>query len=174
MTNKHISRAPSAGRRWRWLPAAALSCLLLSSGCRKEPVYELDPLPVLEPNANKDKLKTTQQYVAILHANLFQTALSANELFEIEQCFESIGDQGLAREVLISNFFNEPAVIMPSDSLMRQDLDLFVKETYNRFLVRDPTVAERTWFKNYIEADPNVTPELVYFAFATSNEYLYY
>lgn len=160
--------------RMNRVPLVLLAAAIALAGCRKEPIYELEPLPVLQPSANKDKLKTTQQYVAILHANLFQTALSANQLFEIEQCFESIGDQALAREVLISNFFNEPGVIMPTDSVMRQDLDLFVNETYNRFLVRDPTVAERTWFKNYIEADPNVTPELVYFGFATSNEYLYY
>jgi len=47
-------------------------------------------------------------------------------------------------------------------------------DTYHRFLVRDPTVAEKTWYHNYIAADPHVTPELVYFAFAISNEYLYY
>ena len=47
-------------------------------------------------------------------------------------------------------------------------------ETYKRFLVREPTEAETTYFKNYINSDPNVTPELVYFAFALSNEYLFY
>lgn len=151
------------------LAAAVVLC-----ACRKDPIYELEPLPVLQPSANKDKLKTTQQYVAILYANLFQTALSANQLFEIEQCFESIGDQGLAREVLISNFFNAPGVILPTDSAMRQDIDAFTVDTYHRFLVRDPSAAEKTWFHNTIEADPNVTPELVYFSFALSNEYLYY
>ena len=66
-----------------------------------------------------------------------------------------------------------PAII-PSDSTMRADIDAFVKDTYRRFLVRDPSEAEKTWFHNYIEADPNVTPEIVYFSFAMSNEYLFY
>ncbi len=151
-----------------------LLLLMIGSGCKKEVTYEVAPLPVVQPGGHKDKLKTTEQYVAILHANLFQTALSANQLYEVEECFESIGDQELAREVLISNFFNAPGVIMPSDSTMRLDIDAFMTDTYHRFLVRDPTVAEKTWYHNYIAADPHVTPELVYFAFAISNEYLYY
>lgn len=180
MKPSHLSRAQSAVRSWQLatithlLPTAAVCCLLVLSGCKKDPIYEVDPVTVLPFGGDKDKLKTNEQWVAILHANLFQTALSANELFEISQCFESIGDRDLAREVLISNFFNETGVIMPSDSVMRLDINAFVDDTYVRFLVRHPTEAEKTWFRNYIEADPHVTPELVYFSFALSNEYLYY
>jgi hypothetical protein len=149
--------------------------IVTQTGCRKDDkLYEVNSVGILPPSANKDKLKTNEQYVAILHANLFQTALSANELFDIAQCIESIGDKELAREVIISNFMNEPGVIMPVDSVMRSDIDKFTIETYNRFLVRFPTEAEKTWYRNYITADPNVTPELVYFSFALSNEYLYY
>ena len=50
----------------------------------------------------------------------------------------------------------------------------FVFETYKRFLIREPTEAEVTYFRNYITSDPNVSPELVYFSFALSNEYLFY
>jgi hypothetical protein len=149
--------------------------IITATGCKKEnKLYEVNTVDILPPSANKDKLKTNEQYVAILHANLFQTALSANELFDIAQCIESIGDKELAREVIISNFMNKPGVIMPSDSVMRSDIDKFTIDTYNRFLVRYPTEAEKTWYRNYITADPNVTPELVYFSFALSNEYLYY
>ena len=154
--------------------AVVLAILFLLPSCRKDRIYEVEPLPVLPPSPNKDKEKTNEQYAAILHANLFQTALSANELFELGQCIESIGDKELAREVIISNFMNEPDVIIPSDSVMRADIDAFVNATYERFLVREPTEAERTWFRNYIEADPNVSAELVYFSFALSNEYLFY
>ncbi len=153
---------------------SATFLLLATPGCKKEKLYEVNGVDILPPSANKDKLKTNEQYVAILHANLFQTALSANELFDISQCIESIGDKELAREVVISNFMNKPGVIMPEDSIMRADIDQFTIETYNRFLVRQPTEAEKTWYRNYISADPNVTPELVYFSFALCNEYLFY
>jgi hypothetical protein len=155
-----------------------LVLILFISGCKKEEKQENDygviPVNTFPPNAGKTKQKTDQQYVSILHANLFQKALSANQIFEISQCIESIGDKEIAREVIISNFMKEHSVIMPSDSLMRADLDYFIRETYKRFLVRNPTQAELTYFKNYIDANPNVTAELVYFSFSLSNEYLFY
>ena len=157
-----------------WKPTTALLLLLLASACTKEPIYELNDVGLLPPSANKDQPKTNEQYVSILHANLFQDGLSANEVYGIGQCIESIGDKELAREVIISNFMNKPGVILPSDSAMRADIDAFTVETYRRFLVRDPSEAEKTWFRNYIEADPNVTPEIVYFSFAMSDEYLFY
>lgn len=155
-------------------PTFGLLLLLLVSACTKEPIYELNDVGILPPSAHKDQPKTNEQYVAILHANLFQNGLSANELYGIGQCIESIGDKELAREVIISNFMNKPGVIIPSDSAMRADIDAFTVDTYRRFLVRDPSEAEKTWFRNYIEADPNVTPEIVYFSFAMSDEYLFY
>mgnify|MGYP000415409895 CR=1 FL=1 len=161
---------------WLWL---FVSFSVIFYSCKKEEKteddeYVVNDIDLLPSNAGKTKLKNDQQYVSILHANLFQEALSANEIFEISQCIESIGDKEIAREVIISNFMNESGVKMPSDSLMRNDLDEFIVQTYNRFFVRNPTEAEKAYFKNYIGSNPNVTPELVYFAFSLSNEYLYY
>jgi len=148
--------------------------LLASSGCKEDPIYEVNEVQLLPSNASKTKLKTDQQYVSILHANLFQTALSSGDIFEVGQCIQSIGDKGLAREVIISNFMNRPEVQLPTNTEMRADLDGFITETYNRFLVRNPTEAERQWFKNYISTHPNVTPKLVYFSFSLTDEYLFY
>ena len=148
---------------------------VLVMGCKKDAfIYEVDPVDLSQFDGDKDREKTNQEYAAILHANLFQTALSANDLYEIDQCIQSIGDKQLAREVIISNFMNKPGVIIPSDSLMHADVDAFIIATYNRFLVRNPTEAEKTWFRNMIAADPNVTTELIYFSFALSEEYLFY
>ena len=144
------------------------------SSCEKDKEYEVNEETILPPNANKTKLKSNQQYIAILYANLFQTALSSDNLFEASECIQSIGDKTLAHEVLISNYMNKPDVILPTNEEMRADLDVFITETYNRFLVRNPTEAERQYFKNYINTHPNVRPELIYFSFALSNEYLYY
>lgn len=132
----------------------------------------------MPPNSGKTKLKTDEQYVAILHANLFQTALSANQIFDISQCMASIGDQELAREIVISNFMNKPGTIIPTKAQMAGDVDKFIVETYNRFLVRNPTEAEKTYFNNYITSHitpaDTILPELVYVSFALSNEYMYY
>lgn len=149
--------------------------LLLGSGCKKDVfLYEVDPVELGQYDGNKDREKSNQEYAAILHANLFQTALSPGDLYEIDQCIQSIGDKQLAREVIISNFMNKPGVIIPTAAEMQADVDGFITATYNRFLVRGPTEAEKTWFRNRIEADPNVTPELIYFSFALCEEYLFY
>lgn len=163
----------------RLLGIVVAGAILLAVGCKKEEVVDNSNYLVNQENlysssADKDKRKTNEQWVSILYANLFQEALSANDVFRISQCIESIGDKRLAREVIISNFMNKPDVIMPTVQEMQADVDGFINESYRRFLVRNPTEAELTWYRNYINNDPNVTPELVYFAFALSDEYLYY
>ena len=145
------------------------------SSCQKDDiVYDINQLQSSSYNANKNKLKSVSQYISIVYGNLFQKALSSNELVEITRCIESIGDKQVAHEIVLSNFMNEPDVIIPSDSLMRADLDLFLEETYKRFFVRDITEAEREFFLNYLNANPNVSSEMVYMSFALSNEYQFY
>jgi hypothetical protein len=159
----------------------AIATILLASmglqSCKKElseDQFEVNKVSLYPSIAAKDKMKSQEQYVSILHTNLFQQALSGNELVQMIDCLESIGDKELGREVLISNFMNEPSVILPSDSVMRSNPEKFVMETYERFFVRIPSEGEKTWFINFIEANPQLSSELVYFAFALSNEYLYY
>ena len=65
---------------------------------RKLIIFEgsIEPFPIpenivleLKNNANKNKLKSISQYISIVYANLFQKALSSNELVEITRCIES-------------------------------------------------------------------------------------
>ena len=56
-------------------------------------------------------------------------------MVEITRCIESIGDKQVAHEIVLSNFMNSDDVIIPSDSLMRADLDVFLEETYKDFLL---------------------------------------
>lgn len=159
-----------------------LLVLFFGSSCKKEKdtTYGVNALELQPATSGKAKLKTNDQYLAILHANLFQKALSANQIFDLARCMETIGDQELAREVIISNFFNDPTVILPTHKSMWQDMDKFIIDTYKRFLVRNPSQAEKTYLKNFItkNSDVNdstrVSPEIVYFSFALSNEYMYY
>jgi hypothetical protein len=57
---------------------------------------------------------------------------------------------------------------------MRAEVDVFIFDTYKRFLIREPSELEFTYFRNYINANSNVTSEMVYISFALSNEYYYY
>jgi hypothetical protein len=158
------------------IAAAGLAISSVLASCRKEQnvMFELEPVTLYSSAAEKDREKSIAQFISILYTNLFQQALSSNQVFELTQCIESIGDKELAREVIISNFFNAPGVQMPSADEMLSDLNAFIDDTYKRFLIRMPNEAERTWMRNFIQNNPFMTPELVYFAFALSNEYLYY
>lgn len=159
----------------------ALSCTLcvaalLLAGCQAEPevTYGLQPLEISASSAEKDRVKSIEQWITILHADLFGEALGSAELFEIKQAFASVGDQEIARAVLVSNFMRDAEVQLPEAGIIAQDPDGFIDETYIRFLVRYPTEAERTWMRNYLSSNPTMTPELVYTAFALSEEYLHY
>ena len=148
---------------------------VLFSSCKKDDIiYDVNSVNSTSYNANKNKLKTIPQYISILYANLFQKALSANELVEITNCIESIGDKEVAHEIVLSNFMNKSGVTLPSDSVMRVDINAFIEQTYKRFYVRDLTEAEREFFVNFFESHPDVSVEMVYFAFSLSNEYQFY
>ncbi|MBX7181112.1 MAG: hypothetical protein K1X82_03280 [Bacteroidia bacterium] len=143
--------------------------------CKKtEYTYQIENENLYPDNAGKVKLKSDEQYVSILYANLFQEALGANELVRVVRCIKANGDKDLIHEVLVSNFMNRPDVQLPTSEIMRANPDSFIVETYKRFLVRFPTEAEKTWFRNYINTHPTVTPEIVYSSFAISNEYQFY
>lgn len=146
------------------------------SSCKKEreAIYEVNDEQVGPDNPYKDKLKSPEQYVTVLYANLFQRALPINELLDITDVILSIGDKELAREVLISNFMNEMDVLYPSDTIMRDDPSAYLDEAYKRFLVRKPSKLEKEWFINFLAANPDLSSEMVYFAFALSDEYLFY
>jgi hypothetical protein len=150
--------------------------LFLMTSCKKEePIrYGLKSTDILTPSANKDKPKSEAQYIAVLYVNLFQQAISTTDQIEIERLLRSIGDKRLAYELIISSYMNDPQVILPSNVVMRGDLEKFIIETYERFYVRPPSQLELEYYKNYLENNTTVTPELVYFAFAISDESFFY
>src|SRR6056300_1642535 len=129
---------------------------LAAIGCRPEPdvSFELQGLEVTPGFAVKDRLKTNEQWVAIVHTNLFQAGMPANDLYNAARVFESIGDQSIAREVLLSNFFNQPDLELMSREEMLENLEAFIDETYVRFYTRYPTQAERTYVREFILNNP--------------------
>jgi hypothetical protein len=155
-----------------------VALLLLTSlfACQKQydNIYEVNEVSLKPNSSSKVKPKSNEQFVSILYTNLFQQALPGNQLVDLSDCIESIGDKSLAHQVIVSNFMNRPAVILPSNQTMRDNPDEFITATYKRFLVRLPTEGEKLWFTNFIQSNPTLTPELVYVAFALSNEYAYY
>mgnify|MGYP000339048713 CR=1 FL=1 len=150
------------------------------ASCKKETiddkVFQVNKVNLYSSASSKLKEKTNSQWIAVCYTNLFQQALSAGDIYRAGQCITSIGDKELAREVIISNFMNStsPTPLLPTNADMRADIDKFVMDTYERFLIRRPTEGEKQYFRNEIEGDPSRSPEIIYFSFALSNEYLFY
>ena len=152
-----------------------LFTLVTITGCQKEDVYYgVNDVQVTPPNGDKQKLKSETQYIQILYANLFQKALSANQIVEIGRVIQSLGDKVLAYELIYAKFAEKPDVIMPSNAEMWADVEQFTIDTYERFFIRDPSELEKTWMVNYINNNTDITVELVYFAFSISDEYNFY
>lgn len=151
-----------------------ISLLILSSCSKEQYIFEVNEIPIVPANTDKTKQKSEELYISILYANMFQIAMSPSQLVEVQKVINSIGDKQVAYETIVSKFMNDPSIQIPDDSFMRADIDQFIIDTYKRFYVRFPTEAEKTFFRNFIETRPNLSAELVYFAFAISNEYYYY
>lgn len=157
--------------------------ILLMFGCKKETttyhqgnnyIYGIDGEVVYQSSAEKTKQKSPEQFVSILHSNLFQTSIDQNDLVNLSQIRRAIGDKQMADELILSAFLIDPAVVIVSESEMRADVENFIKQTYIRFFLREPTPYEIYDLKKIIDDDLDLTPELIYQAFALSNEYKFY
>ncbi|MEL6842760.1 MAG: hypothetical protein AAFP02_06045 [Bacteroidota bacterium] len=140
-------------------------CLLLLSlgACRPEDryLYEVNTLDVLASNDHKSREKSEDQYLATLHTNLFQRSASGNELADMREVLASLGDKDLGRFMLTSRLLTDPEVVMPTNDEMRADLDAFIQDTYRRFFVREPSMAELTYLKNILIRNPQLTPDIL-------------
>ena len=149
------------------------------TSCKKKDqnTYGVVDSQVNGTNLDKDKAKSNIEFHSILSTNLYQKPSSINELSRTDRVMQSCGDKSLINEVIISNYMNSSAVKLPSRKMMLDSTERFIEETYVRFFIRRPTEAEKTWFTNFINANksnPNFRPELVYTAFAASDEYMFY
>ena len=151
-------------------------------GCKKEiqhtvydnVIYEVNPVAVYASNAEKTKQKSAEQFASILCSNLTNKTLSGDALNNLSELMLSMGDKGLTNQMLLENFLGSPLISIPSNDEMRSNIDQFVTETYLKFFLRNPTEYEKYYFRDLISNDTSVTVEMIYSAFAQSNEYLFY
>lgn len=160
----------------RQIPFALIFVLLLAWSCKREEIYTygVNDVTVEQPGAVKPNVKSDLEVISIAHTDLFGATIAPSDLSNLATSYQSFGDKRLIIDMIILNFLNEPNVQIPTDAEMRADLETFVREAYNRFFVRQPTAFEEWFVSDIISKDADITPELVYYAFMTSNEYRYY
>lgn len=143
--------------------------------CQKEPayVYEINPVNVTR-SKDKSNLKSDLQFVSIAFADLFGSQISANDLNTILEGYNSVGDKGLVIDRVLRKMLTLNGIIKPSSTEMRADLNAFIQESFERFLVREPAEMELWFFTSILEKNATLQPEDVYYALMTSTEYRYY
>lgn len=150
--------------------------LLFLFGCKEEPIYlyEVNNVNVEQANSDKNTVKTTEEFISIAYSDLFGTSIDNAELGKLNTCYSAFGDKKLIEDMIIRDFLNDPTVLIPSETEMREDVSKFVKESYEKLFNREPNEFESWQIVNIIDSDTMVTPELLYYAILTSDEYRYY
>ena len=118
--------------------------------------------------------KTTIEFISIAYSDLFGNTISQNTLTELSIAYLAFGDKKLVEDLIIRNFLNTPGVVIPTKTEMNADVSLFVSTAFKKFYNREPNEFELWQLVELITKDSAMTPELVYYAFMTSNEYRYY
>lgn len=158
------------------LATLLLATLGLLSACQKEKniVYQVNDVDVNKPEGSKDYVKSQTEFISIAYTDLFGQNISQTELQSLAVPYAGFGDLKLIEDMIIKNFLNNPSAIVPSNATMRANVSQFIVETYQKFLNRNPNEFELWHMKSLIEENTDITPELVYYAIMTSNEYRYY
>lgn len=145
--------------------------LLACSKDEKEYVYQIDEVEISQAGAEKPNVKTSTEYISIAYADVFGSNVPTNLLEDLKKIYESFGDKGVAEDLIIKNFLNDNSVQIPTNQEMEENISLFVTNAYKKVFNRAPNEAELWFLKDCIEKDSNISPEVVYYALMTSNEY---
>ncbi|MEM6347293.1 MAG: hypothetical protein AAF927_25610 [Bacteroidota bacterium] len=153
---------------------AFLLMMISCQGGQDVYLYEVNELEVSGTNLEKSNLKTDLEFLSLAYSDLFGTTISENALNQLVNSYNAVGDKQLIADYIILNMLEAPGASIPSDQEMRADVDAFIKDTYKKFFVREPSEYERWYLQQLIEQDTEISPEQMYYAFLTSDEYRYY
>jgi hypothetical protein len=153
---------------------AAVLFAVVSCTKEKTYLYDVNNVNVTQATGNKGTSKTTTEFISIAYSDLFGTTISNTDLVEMFTAYSSFGDKKLVEDRIIRVLLDRPGVQVPTNQTMRNDVPLFVTNSYKKFFNRAPNEFEKYYLKNMIQNDTNITPEMLYHSFMTSNEYRYY
>jgi hypothetical protein len=137
-------------------------------------LYEVNEVEIDQAGLDKNNAKSDLEFISLAYADLFGTTITEEALLQMVQAYNSIGDKQLIADYIIRNLINAPGAKVPTNQEMRNEPEAFITDTYKKFFVREPNEYERWYFRQLISQDPDLTPELIYYSFLTSDEYRYY
>ncbi|MBP7166594.1 MAG: hypothetical protein KBB64_02950 [Bacteroidia bacterium] len=157
-------------KKWMLLlaMAGATSCM------KPEPIFEVEPVTVNVQGGTKKAMKTNRQFVSGAYSDLTNKQIATSELDDAMVCYEGFGEDYIIRDMIVRDMIKRSAVVIPSATEMRNDVNGFVRDTYTRFYKREPSDLEKWTVQNQIAQDTTITPVMVYYSFMSAEEYLYY
>lgn len=156
-----------------------LSLLLLAASCSKKIernryIYQVTEQELYQSAAQKQYLKTTDQFISIAYSHLFGHSITNNELAQYNVLLLALGDKATMQDMIVKSMLNRSGVIAVTNNAMRADVPAFVDQTYLRFYNRKPNEFESWKMKDLIEKNTDISPPMIYYSMMTSNEYRYY
>ncbi len=145
--------------------------ILLSCAEESKVVYQIQDVYLTQSGADKPNVKNSKAYISIAYQDIFENTIPTAQLDDLSKMYISFGDVKVVEDLIIRNFLNKSNAKIPSNEQMRADIPAFVNNSYKRFFNRLPNEQELWYFTNSIEKNPEITPETVFLALLTSNEY---
>jgi hypothetical protein len=155
----------------------SIICLLFSAiSCQKDmqKVYEVNRQPVSLTTIDKDNFKQELSLISLAYTDLFSTPIEGWKLSQCIADFAATNDKEAMLDLILRGFLNQSNLPVPTDTQMRNNLETFVKDTYQKFYHRDPSPFEAFKMKQIIETDVALKPIMLYYSFLTSDEYRYF
>lgn len=144
------------------------------TGCRKDTVFEVNPVTVSQNGGVKSNAKSTLEFISIAYSDLFGTSISQTKLVELNQVYSAFGDKKIIEDRIVRNFLNTSGVQVPVLPSVNGDTAAFIAKTYEKFYNREPNAFESYYLKEQIRFNAVLKPVVIYYAFMTSDEYRYY
>jgi len=156
--------------------AYILFLIVSLASCKKETdyIYDVDKVTVQKDKIGKGVNKSTIEFISIAYSDVFQTTISQDQLSRVSLLYNSFGDKRLLEDLLIKNMLNSPSVELPDDASMRADITGFISATFRKLFNREPNELELFELKKRIENSASLSPDMVYYALMTSDEYRFY
>ena len=155
-----------------------IATAVVITGCKKETVksyvYDVNSIPIKQSGVAKPNVKSTIEFVSIAYSDLFGKTIDQETLTNLSTGYAAFGDKKLIEDIIIRNFLNNSGATIPTLTELNDDVNQFIVDTYKKFYNRVPNEFELWQLVDIISNDINATPELIYYAFMTSNEYRYY
>ena len=83
-----------------------VSVTLLFTACKKEYLFGVDDVDVVQNSASKNNVKTTTEFVSIAYSDIYGSTIPQVYLTKLSLAYLAFGDKKLVEDIIIKNMYN--------------------------------------------------------------------